>query len=70
MFIHSIHEKIMLSRNTDELVTKNFQSFKNKYNDLDKEMEASGFSFKFVSRLKIRRQKLNVARRSSWHVIG
>ena len=62
MFIHSIHEKIMLSRNTDELVTKNFQSFKNKYNDLDKEMETSGFSFKFVIRLKIRRQKLNVAR--------
>ena len=56
----------MLPSNTNELVNKIFQSLKNKCDDLNKEMEASGFCFKFVSRLNIRCQKVNAERGSSF----
>ena len=54
MLIHSIHGKIMLSINTDEVTNDVFQSFKGKYDNLDKEVEGSEISFKFVGRLNIR----------------
>ena len=56
----------MLSSNADKLANKIFQSLRNKHDDLSKEMEASGFYFKFVSRLNIRFQKVNIAKGSSF----
>ena len=38
----------MLSSNTDVLINENFQLIKDKYEDLDKQIEGSCFSFKFV----------------------
>ena len=34
----------------------------NEYNDINKQMEVSGFSFKFVGSLSIRHDKVNLVR--------
>ena len=46
MFIHSFHQKFMLSSSTDVLINEIFQSIKDKYEDLDKQMKGSIFSFR------------------------
>ena len=54
----------MLSSNIDVLINEIFQSFKGKFEYLEKQIEGSCFSFKFVSRLSIRCQKVNVLSKS------
>ena len=60
MFIHSILEIIMLETDSNVFVNDIIESFlKRKYVDLDKQMEGSRFSCKFVSNLSIKCEKEN-----------
>lgn len=53
IFIHSINEKkIMLETNSDVFFDDVIKLFMREYNDMDKQMEGSGFSFTFVASLR------------------
>ena len=56
MFIHGIHEAIILETDFD-VFADIFKSIKNNYEELDNQMEGSELSFIFVSKLVIRCEK-------------
>ena len=77
MFIHSIHETIMLETNSNAFardISKLILNKSNvidkqmikKYNVIDKQMGGSGLSFKFVNSLSIRYDKVNVSKGQSY----
>ena len=66
MFIKSIHGIIILETDIDLFVNDIFKSIKDKYKDLDNEMKGSEFSYKLVSKLNIRCEKVNFKEGSSY----
>ena len=66
IFIQSVKETtIMLETDSDVFFYDTIKSFRKEHNDIDKQMEGSGFSFKFQS-LSARYDKVNVPKGSSY----
>ena len=59
LFIVLTKTTIMLETDYNAFVDDVIKSFMKRYNDIDKQMEGSGFSFKFVGSLSFRCVKVN-----------
>ena len=65
IFIRNINEQtIMLETDSHVFVDDIIKSFIKRYNGIDKQMDGSGFSFKFVDSSNIRCDKVNAPKDS------
>ena len=66
----SIYETVTLSFNTYEIFHKIFQSFINKHEDVDKNMERCRFYFKSNNKLNIRCYRCETVMIQEEHIYG
>ena len=66
MFIYSTAETIMVETKSNVFIDDIINSVINKFNDIDMQMERTGFSIKFMSGLSVRCDKVNVTKSPSY----